>query len=416
MGKGILTVGKLVLTNTTSNQDAVDRLRVSNPSTIFENLSVGADAKNPLLINEIVTGAATSTSVPADSYIAMATTNTGGRVVRQSKAYIVYQPGKSKMILCSGVFEISGGQAGVVSRIGAFDDEDDQVTNPLGGEGFFFELNGTTMNVVHRKDQVDTVVAQSSWNFDTFDGSGPSRITITTWDVAFLIVIDQQWLGVGQVRLGLFIDGVINYAHIFNFSSTLKLPYTRTAKLPIRYEIESVSGGVTPSEMRMMAQSVLCEGIPSSIYPQFNASVNKTVVFASVPEPLISLRLKSTFNRVTLRLVNITIFQVSGPSHVIEVLLNPTTLTGASFVSAGANSAAEIDTSATVATGGTLIGTIPIPGATVLPTTMGNSSPLFDINSDIAGTSDIITCNLSATLSGSTDPNDLVVMNWIEIS
>lgn len=321
------------------------------------------------------------------------------------------------MILCSGVFNETGGQAGVVSRIGAFDDEDDQVTNPLGGEGFFFELNGTTMNVVHRKDQVDTVVAQSSWNFDTFDGSGPSRITITTWDVAFLIVIDQQWLGVGQVRLGLFIDGVINYAHIFNFSSTLKLPYTRTAKLPIRYEIESVSGGVTTSDMRMMAQSVLCEGIPSSIYPQFNASVDKTIVFASVPEPMISLRLKSTFNRVTLRLVNIAIFAVSGPSHVIEVLLNPTTLTGASFVSAGANSAAEIDTSATVATGGTLIGTIPVTSiSAAFPTTMGNSSPLFDINSGIAGLSDIITCNLSATLSGSTDPRDVIVMDWIEIS
>ena len=33
---GTLTTGKLVLTNTQSNQDAFDRLRVSSPNTLFE--------------------------------------------------------------------------------------------------------------------------------------------------------------------------------------------------------------------------------------------------------------------------------------------------------------------------------------------------------------------------------------------
>ena len=39
---GTLTTGKIILTQTTSNNDAFDRLRVSNPSTLFKiNHSIG---------------------------------------------------------------------------------------------------------------------------------------------------------------------------------------------------------------------------------------------------------------------------------------------------------------------------------------------------------------------------------------
>ncbi len=413
---GTLTVGKLVLTNTTSNQDAYDRLRVSNPVTVYENLSVGAGAKNPLLIDELIDSPATSVA-NANSYIAMTVTNTGGRVVRQSKPYVVYKPGTSKLTFCTGVFNTDGGRVGVRSRIGFFDDENDQVTNPQGGDGYFFELDGTTMGIVYRTassgSEVDTRVVQSSWNTDTFDGNGPSGITITTWDDAFLLVFDQQWLGVGQVRIGLLIEGIIHFAQIFT-NAGLKLPYTRTAKLPIRYEIENVSAGAGTDEMRMMCQSVLLEATPSSIYPQFN--FENVELVGSIPESPISLRLKSTFNRVTLRIVDITLWTRTADQYAcFGVYLNPT-VDSSVWVSVDPNSAAEVDTAGDDPVGGTLLATglAVDQGVTHIPLTAGgNRSPWFDINSDIEGTSDIITL-VAVRIVGTPTVN--ISISWIEIS
>ncbi len=347
----------------------------------------------------------------------MATTTTSDRVVRPSNPYVVYKAWTSKMTLMTGVFNISGGTAGVRSRIGPFDDVDDQVTNPQGGDGYFFELSGTSMGIVYRTgatgSQVDTRVEQADWNFDTFDGSGPSRITITTWEDAFLLVFDQQWLGVGQVRVGLMIEGIIHYANIFT-NAGLQLPYTRSAKLPIRYEIENVSAGAsTGDEMRMMCQSVLYEAEPSSVYKQFTKMI--TVGIGPSPNvPMLSLQLKDAFNRVTLRLVSILVSTNTADSDMELRLFLNTTLTDEDFMSVGPDSAAEFDEDASVISGGTIVATGALANGTVgflSLTDGGNRSPLLDINSDIAGTSDILT--LTGTRSVAMTVN--VAMTWLEI-
>nr|QBK92204.1 MAG: hypothetical protein LCPAC304_05510 [Pithovirus LCPAC304] len=383
--------------------------------TVYENVST--TGKNSLLMDEKVTGAATSTFT-ANSYISMVTTNTGGRVVRQSKPYIEYEVGKSKKTLCTGVFNTAGGSVGVQSRIGLFDDVADQVTNPQGGDGFFYELDGTTMYIVKRTSssgsQVDTRIAQSNWNNDRFDGTGRSRITITTWEDTFMLVFDQHSWNVGQVWIGLLTNGTIQYAHIFEGMGSER-PYTRTAKLPIRYEIQNTSAGATSDEMRMMYQSVLTGAELFPIFPQLNFASQKVVTGGSAL-PVVSLRLKSAFNRLTLRIVDVTLFSnVTGASACIGIYLNPS-LTAATFVSAGTDSAAEVDTSATAVNGGTLLasGFVTEQGVINISTSAGgNRSPCFDINADIAGTSDIL--SLVATLiTGSPDVHASI--SWLEIS
>ena len=76
-------------------------------------------------------------------------------------------------------------------------------------------------------------VPQSSWNIDTFNGNGPSGKTLTVAANAnktFLIVIDQEWLGVGRLRCGFVIDGVIYYAHQF-LHNGLQVQYTKTPRI-----------------------------------------------------------------------------------------------------------------------------------------------------------------------------------------
>lgn len=186
---GELTAGSLVLNNTTNNEDAFNRFRVSEPVTLFD-VHHTYD-KNPIKIAEVTNndGGAAASTYNANAYVAMTLDSSAGAssyVIRQSKEYIPYQPGKSKLILLTGILETSGGATSIVCRIGAFD----------ANEGHFFELDGTTLYIVERTGASDTRVAQSSWNLDVLDGTGTSSKTVNSGDFSksMIFVIDLEWL------------------------------------------------------------------------------------------------------------------------------------------------------------------------------------------------------------------------------
>jgi hypothetical protein len=84
-----------------------------------------------------------------------------------------------------------------------------------GGNGYFWEHNGTNFNVVKRSyvtgEQVDTVVSQSAWNYDRMDGTGSSSIKIDPSNNQ-IFYMDQEWLGAGSVRMGFIVNGNIYVA------------------------------------------------------------------------------------------------------------------------------------------------------------------------------------------------------------
>ena len=61
--------------------------------------------------------------MPNESAVDMAvTTDSGSQVIRQSRPYIIYQPGKSLLILCTGVLNANSNGNDCDSKIGYFDD------------------------------------------------------------------------------------------------------------------------------------------------------------------------------------------------------------------------------------------------------------------------------------------------------
>jgi len=337
-----LTTGKLVLTNTTSNQDATDRLRVTNTVTLFDYSS--CFGKRPIKMNELLTGTATSTANNG-GYIALrcATGGSGGRGIIQSYEYVPYQAGSSKLLVMTGVMETSGGVTGSISRMGIFDDSTDKTTVIGAGNGHFFQLIGTgngtgTMSVVERQGnlalngQTDTIVSQSSWNLDKLNGSGSSGINISTWNNAMVFVIDVQWLGVGRVRFGIYQSGVITYVHQFTHPS-IQMPYTQHSKLPVRFELST--SGITLSEMRVMCVSVSSETgyIPASIQQSYITSTSITV--QSMLTPILSIKLIEIepSNRITLVVQSIEILNTSSNSIAWQLLLLPSSssLIGSAF-------------------------------------------------------------------------------------
>jgi len=193
--------------------DAFARLRISEPLTIFDSKQL--HDKQPLFWDEELGGSATSTHVPADSDVEMTVTaNAADYVIRQTKQRFNYQPGKSQLVLMT--FQ-SPQVAGITGRVGLFDD-DGTGNNLTPNNGIFFESDGDVSWNIAKDGTIEETVTQANWNVDKMDGTGKSGITLDLTGCQIL-VIDFEWLGVGRVRVGFVIDGLIYYVHNFNHAN-----------------------------------------------------------------------------------------------------------------------------------------------------------------------------------------------------
>lgn len=321
--------------------DAFGRLRVSNPVTLF-------DAQNRYIDGELFSsdnsGSGTVTYNVNSSNFTLAVSGNGDEVIRQAKRVTLYQPGKSLLIM--NTFAFNTPTANLRQRVGYFTSQN----------GIFLESDGTDIYIVKRSytsgSAVDTRVAQSSWNGDTFNGAGDSGITLDVSKTQILWT-DIEWLGVGSVRVGFVIDGVFYIAHTFHHANTETDVYMTTASLNCRYEITSTGAA---GSMKQICSTVISEGgyAPTPpIYHVGNGTVEKRLSAADTLYPLASIRLDPTTPDSVV--VPAQIDFLSTDLRYGEVrLVEGATLTGASFNNS-ISSIVETDTSATAMSGGTTV-------------------------------------------------------------
>ncbi len=368
--------------------DAFSRLRASEPFTIFDSKFTAGSASDALFWDTSTATGGTSTFNTNQSTWDMAvTTTSGSSVIRQTRQYFSYQPGKSLLIFMTGV--MGAIKANVRQRIGYFD----------ANNGIFFEQDGTNLKVVRRTyvtgSPVDNVVNQSSWNIDPLDGTGTSGITLDMSKTQIL-VIDLQWLGVGRVRMGFDINGSVYYCHQFLNANNLTEVYMTTPCLPIRYEITNTGTSASSTTMKAICSCVLSE---SGYNPLgvIRSAITSSTAFSYTPAvgtyvPVISIRLKSTSNRVLLELISVHMVITNTSDGLWRIEFNPT-LTGASWTSVGTNANSEFDISATAlsAAGEILLNQCQIENSMQLTIPPG----LIKVGANIAGTSDIMTISLT---------------------
>lgn len=238
--------------------DAFGRLRTSQAYTMFDyypNASTGATNNDEDIWVTTSTGTGSCT-YNTDNYLALSCTAGTGSVTRQTKQKMFYQAGKSRLMYLSTVMNDTTRTTGnVTTNVGIF-------SNTAGAinQGIFFQYANNIMYACHARDDVTTSIVQNLWNIDTFDGTGPSGLTLTStnFEKDILIIIDQEWLGVGRVRMGFNIGGVNYYAHAFTFGD-LSVPYTTTPRLPLSYQIVTDSTDITYT-LRQICCSCLVEG------------------------------------------------------------------------------------------------------------------------------------------------------------
>lgn len=274
-----------------ANLDAFSRLRVSNPLPLF-SAQFTYDLKETIF-EKITNGTGATVTHDTTNRCALmtfASTPTGGKSFMQSYEYLPYQPGKSQLVFVT--FNMIEGIANTLKFAGLSD----------GVNGFEFQLNGTTKQFViySASGNGNQTVAQTSWNLDKLDGTGPSGVTLDISKTQILI-IDFQALYVGRVRIGFDINGVVVYAHEFNHSNIVQFPYIQTANLPIRCGMTST--GTISTTMRFICSSVTSEGGADDInnFGYTFQQASDAISVTTSPTHVLSLRPRLTFNGFTNR-------------------------------------------------------------------------------------------------------------------
>jgi hypothetical protein len=369
--------------------DAFGRLRISTPLTFFDSQQRYKD--NGYFDTLLAGGGSTSYLINESSIALSIGTTNGDSVVRQSKRCFPYQSGKSLLTFNSFVF--SAGKTNLRQRIGSFN------TN----NGVFFELNGTTKNFVVRSytsgSVVDTVVSQSSWNVDKFDGTGPSGITLDTTKTHILYT-DIEWLGVGTVRMGFVIDGLLHVCHKFNHANNISTVYMTTASLPIRMEITNTGTTASSSTMKQICSSVMSEGGYERKVAQSVARNTASKSISTSFIPLVSLRLASDrLDAVILPSKYIALPITTGNFEI--ALFRNATLTSASYDTTTFSNV-DFDVAATAMSGGTMISNQYAAATNQSASAASNNAEYnwdLQLGSTIAGVSDVITL-AARTFSG----------------
>ena len=346
--------------------DSFGRLRVSQASTLFDSqqeygldtlrmwdatangtLSIASPSSNGSAVN------GSNAVGPRDintrmTPVTVSTTN-GHYSVLQSRIYHRYIPGKSHLVLMTGVFAPAAGFA-----------------------ASFVRRTSTSGSVV------DNAVAQAAWNIDKFDGTGPSGITLDFTKTQILF-ITAQWLGVGRVIVGFDVNGILYPAHQFLHANVLTMPYTQAFNLPVRMEARNTSATTTVARtgyfdsangiflelgktagsppggtVSFVCASVQSEGGEEARgWPNSAPSAGASTA-VTTRRPVLSIRPKATYNSVTnrahIRDIDFGIL-ASTNNAFIEIVIGGT-LTGASWTSVSANSMTEYDTTASAISGG----------------------------------------------------------------
>ena len=330
--------------------DAFGRSRVSTPLTLFDSSHRFRD--NNLWATSNTAGGTYAFSTDEGLVNLSVTTASDAEVVRETTKVCSYQPGKSLQIINTFCFNTA--KSNLRQRVGYYGAKN----------GFYLELDGTTLSLVQRTyvsgSMVETRVAKSSWNVDKLDGTGPSLLTLDI-SKSQILWMDVEWLGVGAVRVGFVIDGKFVHCHTFNHANLITTTYITTASLPCRYEIKNTGTTASSSTLKQICSSVISEGgyelrgLQQAIGTAIGTPRDLTTV--NTYYPVISIRLKTSPDRLDaiVILTAISLLGITNNANYNWQVVASGTTTGGTWVSAGTDSAVEYNITGTSFTGGRVL-------------------------------------------------------------
>ena len=303
--------------------DAFGRLRTSEPFTTFNYHPSPAfydTSDNDVWVRDVSNNGDIQYDGSNNLIKLITGTSNNSYAIRTTKVPMDYQPGKSRLIMMSGcmIDPVPAAGTKVFSRMGLMN-----VASPTITDGVWFEVDCSNSKMYWSESVQNGAgsynvirVPDSSWNIDTFDGSGPSGKTLLFSDMShnLLIVIDQEWLGVGRLRCGFNIDGVTYYAHAFTHG-TMSQAYTASPRQRLGYEILTEASLGTQYTMSQICSACISEG---GFFPlgTRNSIITSTQITPTTNTLLLAIKIKtdSKYSNGIIKPINIDIMNSNSNS------------------------------------------------------------------------------------------------------
>ena len=381
-----------------------NRLKTAPFQTVFFNTF--QYGKETDVWDERVVGVGTATwNQYASNVIMQVGSTAGSKVTRQTKNVMRYIPGRPSTLAFA--IRLEAPQVGIRRRFGLFNDTD----------GAFFEDNGGTYSCVIRTTTsgitTERRVTRDDWNGEKFDGNGWTGVTADPTKQQ-MISISYEWYGAGTVDFNWLMKGETVRCHRFDNSNTQDRVWCSTPFLPIRCEIENVTGVAGTHYLYQGSNSLIQEGNADklgSLISQSNGITGTTMSVANTFYPIVSLRLKSTALQAVMLLRSLQAV-TNDNTNIYWKLLENATLTNPNWTNhADPDSFVQYDTSATALSGGRdiLSGFVVSGGSTLV-----EIDRLADLQLGRSGIGTISDTFTLACASPNTNKSALAVLNWIE--
>lgn len=296
------------------NLDAANRIRMSNPVTIFDS-QISIDEDYMLWDQDNITGSSSYNYLTDQGGAKLSVLpNVAGKHIRRTRRYINFQPAKSQLVVMAGSF--SDNESGVTKKIGIFSNTD----------GYYFKYQNGIISVCHLSSTSgspnETSINQSQWNLNKLDGSSNNiSINLNGYNI---YTIDYS---LNHVRFGIMIAGHYIYCHEISFDNILTPPL-RYFNMPLTYEIESDgNGGSNESSLLAYSSSVMAEGGEQRLGMERHISMKnlRTANFSddNFLYPMISLRFKENQTYNTILLTRTSAVCLTNAHFEIVLVANP---------------------------------------------------------------------------------------------
>jgi hypothetical protein len=348
----------------TTSTDAFGRLRISQPYTLFDSST--RYTANGKWSTQTLDGGAANFNADQGLMDLTVSTTLGSLVRRETTKVFAYQPGKSLLLYTTFVMS---GEAGIRQSVGYYNDNN----------GYYVSKDETGIVTIVERSRVsgsttENAIPQTSWNVDSFDGTGPSGITLD-FTKAQILWIDMEWLGVGTVRTGFVVDGQLLPAQYFQHANIFDSTYITTATLPFRYEIENISSAVGGT-LKQICSTAISEGGYTLTGEQHSASTPITSAYALATAgtyyPVAALRLKSNRLDAISIVTGLTLLGEGNNETYAWRLIGRGTVTGGTWDTPSATTPVEYNLTGTSSSGGTVL-------ASGFTNASNQGSPIIDI-------------------------------------
>jgi hypothetical protein len=384
--------------------DAFARLRVSEPVLLVDTKQVGGTPTLNITTSVSGSGAAAYQIDRSSTFLTVGPAI--GTAVRQTKSRAIYQAGKSLLVFMT--FDMAPAEVGLRQRVGYFDPKN----------GIFLQRSDAALSIVRRSFvtgvAVDTPVAQANWNVDTLDGNGPSGIVLDTTKTNILM-LDFEWLGVGQVRCFMVIDGMPIWFHSFKNANNLDAVYMTNPNLPMRWEIEATGILAGTATLESICGSVNSEGGYETNGVTAGADMVATgkLLASGTATELLAIRLRSSFTEFATAFVQqLSVLASTNSNFLWRLVANPTETGAGAWSNVNASSVLERNTTRTVTDG---TGFTLASGYVASDTSSINivDRPVFTLGTTLGGVTDVY--SLQVRNLGAGNETYLGSLTWREV-